>query len=211
MNTATPGRVHASLIAVASVLVLNACSMNEPQAEPAPGSTVQIQADYAAYSTTDSLAEEATLIVEGTAIAAEPTVLTPRFEGDNPQENPLLGLSDEEKAEAIKETDAIPATAITVRADVVHRGAVKAGQEFVVVQTGGVIDGVTYDVDGEADLAAGEQYLLFATDSFDGKYAVLGGAAGAYEASGTETFTATAPDVAPAAKLTSSEVDSLVD
>lgn len=211
METPIRSRIHVGCTVLASILAVSACSTGQPTTEPAPGSTVQIQADYVAYGTTEALAGDATLIVEGTAVATEPTVLTPRFKGDTPRENPLVGLSDEEMERAIEETEAVPATAITMRADVVYRGSVEPGEEFVVVQTGGVVDGVTYDVDGEADLSVGDEYLLFATDGFDGTYAILGGSAGAYVADATnaERFVATAPEIAPAPELTSTDVDSL--
>lgn len=197
-----------ALFAGTVVLTLSACS--SPASEPTAGSTVQLQADYPSYDTS-GLVAESTLVVEGTALATESTVLTPRYEGDTPEENPLLGLSEEELEAALQEEDAVPATAVTFRADVVHRGAVDPGQEVTIVQTGGVIDGVTYQVVGEVMLAPGEGYLVFAADSFDGAFAILGGSAGIYVASGDGAFTAAAPDVAPAPQFTSSEVASLTE
>lgn len=197
-----------TLLTGAAVLALAACSTTT--SEPAEGSTVQLQADYPSYDT-DSLIEEATLIVEGTALATEPTVLMPRYEGDTPEENPLLGLSEEEKKKAIEQDDGIAATAITFRVDVVHKGVVEPGQEVTIIQTGGVIDGVTYQVEGLVMLATGESYLLFATDSFDGAFALLGGSAGTYLSSGNGVFTAVTPDTAPVQRFTTSEVASLTE
>jgi hypothetical protein len=197
-----------TLLAATTVLALSACSTTT--SEPAAGSTVQLQADYPSYDTR-SLIKEATLIVEGTVLATEPTVLTPRFEGDSPEENPLLGLSEEEKKRAIASDDGVAATAVTFRVDVLHRGVVKQGQKIIVIQTGGVIDGVNYHVEGEAMLAAGESYLLFATDSFDGAYAILGGSAGTYLSSRDGIFIAAAPEVAPSERFTTSEVASLTE
>lgn len=186
------------LLTGAALLALSACS------DPVP-----LQADYPSYDT-QGLVEEATLIVEGTALSTEHTVLTPRYEGDTPEENPLLGLSEEEKQRAIEQDDGVAATAVTFRVDVVHHGAVKPGQEVTVIQTGGVVDGVTYQVEGEVILDTGESYLLFATDSFDGAFAILGGSAGTYLSSGDGVFTAVAPEVAPEQQFTSSHVASLV-
>ncbi|MEV0954202.1 hypothetical protein [Promicromonospora sp. NPDC050249] len=197
-----------TLLTGAVVLVLSACS--SPTGEPTAGSTVQLQADYPSYDT-PGLVAGSTLVVEGAALATEPTVLTPRFEGDTPEENPLLGLSEEELEAALQEEDAVPATAVTFRADVVHQGSVEPGQEITIVQTGGVVDGVTYQLEGATMLTPGEDYLLFATDSFDGAFAIVGGSAGVYIASGDGVFAAAVPEVAPAQQFTSSEVASLTD
>lgn len=197
-----------TLLTGAAVLALSACS--SATNEPAAGSTVELHADYPSYDT-PGLVAESTLIVEGTALATEPTALTPRFEGDTPEENPMLGLSEEELKAAMQEDDAVAATAVTFRADTVHHGAVEPGQEITIIQTGGVIDGVTYEVPGEQMLTVGEDYLLFATDSFDGAFAILGGSAGTYVASGDDTFTAAVPENAPAPQFTRSQVASLTE
>ncbi|WP_369369844.1 hypothetical protein AB1046_13620 [Promicromonospora sp. Populi] len=197
-----------ALLVGAVVLALSACSSSA--GEPTAGSTVQLQADYPSYDTPGLIAESV-LVVEGTAVATEPTVLTPRHEGDTPEENPLLGLSEEEVEAAMQDDDAVPATAVTFRVDVVHRGAVEPGQEVTIVQTGGVVDGVTYQVVGDVMLAAGDDYLLFGTDSFDGAFAILGGSAGTYITSGEGVFAAAAPETAPAPEFTSVEVASLTE
>lgn len=197
-----------TLLAGAAALALTACSTSP--GEPTAGSTVQLQADYPVYDQA-TLVEEATLIVEGEVVATEPTVLTPRYEGDTPEENPLLGLSEAEKKQALEEAEGVPATAVTFRADVVHHGTVAPGQEVLVVQTGGKIDGVDYVLEGGFMLVTGERYLLFATDSFDGAYAILGGSAGTFRSTGSDTFAAVAPDVTPFSELSAAQVDELTE
>ncbi|MEK8229173.1 hypothetical protein NKG05_29505 [Oerskovia sp. M15] len=103
------------------------------------------------------------------------------------------------------------ATAVTLRVDVVHQGEVIPGQEVTVLQSGGVVDGVTYQAAGDVPLTSGERYLLFAGDGFEGMYYVLGGSAGTYLASEGGVFTAAAPDAAPFEQLTSSEITALAD
>jgi hypothetical protein len=197
-----------TVLAGAAALLLGACATSP--GGPTAGSTVQLQADYPTYDQA-TLVQEATLIVEGEVVATEPTVLTPRYEGDTPQENPLLGLSEDEQKKALEDADGVPATAVTFRADVVHHGTVTPGQEILVVQTGGTIDGVDYVLEGEVMLTPGENYLLFATDSFDGAYAILGGSAGTFRSTGKDTFTAVAPEVTPFAELDTTQVAQLID
>ncbi len=193
------------LLAGVVLLVLGGCSAPSGSVG---GRTVQVQADYPGYDTA-GLVEEATLVVEGTALATEYTVVEPRYEGDDPEENPLAGLSEEEKQDALDGAAGVAATAVTFRVDVVHRGQAQPGQEVTVMQTGGVIDGVTYEVEGEVPLEVEQAYLLFARDGFDGAFTVLGGSAGTYIAAEDGVFTAVDPDVAPTQQLTSAEVAAL--
>ena len=60
-------------------------------------------------------------------------------------------------------------------------------------------------------LAKGERYLLFATDSFDGAYAILGGSAGTFRSTESDTFAAVAPDVTPFSELSAAQVDQLTE
>ncbi len=196
-------------LAGASTVVLAACS-GDPAGSPEPGSTVEMMADYVVYDER-SLVEDATLIVEGTPLSFEDRVITPRFEGDTPEENPLLGLSEEEKKKAIAEADGVPVTVVTFRVDVVHRGDVQPGDEITINQVGGVVDGVTYVLADEVKLEAKQNYLLFATDDLDGAYAILGGSAGTYVDGGDKTFVAAEPEMAPFQTLTSPEVDTLTE
>ncbi|MDR0627367.1 MAG: hypothetical protein LBG11_08965 [Bifidobacteriaceae bacterium] len=179
--------------------------------QPPAGSTVELQADYPSYDT-DGLFGAATLIVVGTAIGSESTVVTPRYEvGDSPEDDPWFGLSDEEREHALAELQdaGIAATAVTFRVDAAYRGEVGPGQEITIMQTGGVLDGVDYQVSGETELAVGSSYLLFAKDSFDGAFAILGGSVGTYISSSDGGFAATATDSAAAGSFTASEVESL--
>lgn len=189
-----------SLVVVGvAVLSLTACS-----------STVQLAGDYPSYDER-GLVDEATLIVEATALSAKYTVLTPRYEGTTPEENPLLGFSDDEKRRAIDESDGIAVTVVTLRIDDVYKGAAQAGRSIEIVQTGGVIDGTTYVADDEPALVTGEHYLLFATDSFDGAFVILGGSAGMFTASGGDNFTPVNPDVAPFSTIHRSELERLIE
>lgn len=190
------------IVVVLMTLTLGGCSSEMPP------STVQMQADYPSYDER-TLVAEATLIVEGTVLAAESTVLAPRYEGDTPEENPQLGLSEDEKEQALQHDDGVAATAVTMRVDVSHRGSAETGQEIMVLQTGGVIDNVDYRVESEVRLIVGKSYLLFATDSYDGAFAILGGSAGTYLATDDGGFTAVNPSVAPFEGLDSAGVEEL--
>lgn len=185
-------------IACAAMLTLSACM-----------SPVQMMGDYPSY-TERSLVAESTLIVEGVAIASESTVITPRFEGDTPEENPILGLSEEEQREAMEDADGVPARAVTVAVEVVHQGDVTPGEEITIVQTGGTVGGVSYSVDNEPPLSVGDSYLLFATDGFDGTFVILGGSAGMYVASDDDAYTPVNADVAPFSRLTPADLGRLL-
>lgn len=166
--------------------------------------------DYPSY-TERSLVSEATLIIQGIAVASESTVITPRFDGDTPEENPILGLSEDEKRQAIEDADGVAATAVTVAVEVVHRGDVAPGEQITIVQTGGTIGGVSFTVDNEPPLSVGDSYLLFATDGFDGTFVILGGSAGMYVASDGDAYTPVNADAAPFARLTPADLERLLD
>lgn len=180
-------------------LTLGACS--SATTEP----IVQMQADYPSYDQR-SLVTEATLIVEGTVLGVENTVLTPRYEGDNPEENPMVGLTEDEKRRAMEQDEGVAATAVMMRVDELYKGSAKQGQKITIFQTGGVIDNVEYKVEGEVKLAVGQSYLLFAADSFDGAFSILGGSAGTYLSTGDGVFTAVSESVAPFKELSSADV-----
>jgi hypothetical protein len=187
--------------------VLAGCSADQV-GDPENGSTVAMTGDYIAYDER-SLVEDATLVVEGTPLSFEDRMIAPQFEGDTPEENPLLGLSEEDKEKAIAEASGVPVTVVTFRVDVVHKGDVQPGDEITINQIGGVIDGVTYVQADEVMLEAKQNYLLFATDDLDGAYAVLGGSAGMYVDAGDSTFAAAKPEMAPFETLTAPEVGTL--
>ena len=171
--------------------------------------TVQGSGDYPTYDE-KSLAETATLVVEGTVLSTEDTVLTPRYEGDSPEENTMYGLSDEEKKRAMEQDDAVAATAVTLQVTAVHRGDTKIGATVVVIQTGGTIDGVVYEAQEEPKLKVSNDYLLFDKDCFNGTFVILGGSAGMFAATGDGGFRAVNADMAPFKEISSNEVDALL-
>lgn len=201
MRTMAERRPLLALLAAAVALALSACA--------SAGPVVQMQADYPSYDTPESLLAEATIIVEGTVIGTETTVLLPRFEGDTAEENPYQGVPADEQQKAIEKDGGVPGTVVSLRVDAVHLGEVSVGDEVTFIQTGGVIDGVRYEVAGEANLTTNSHYLLFGADSVDGAFAVLGGAAGAYGVDG-DAFVAQSPEAAPVEKLTRSELQELM-
>lgn len=204
-------RIHQALtVATAAVALLTSCAAS-PAGEPAPETTVQVMVDYPAYDD-DGLLDEATLIVEGTVVSSVAAWRPPtEADGDTPEENPQLGLSEEEKAAALAGDRGVVTTSVTFRVDTVHRGSVTAGQEITVLQTGGTVDGVTYRVDAEPPLQTQQHYLLFGvgTHGVDDAFVIIGGSAGAYASTGDGTFAAMNPTMAPFQTITRAEVISL--
>ncbi len=169
-------------------------------------STIEMHGDYLVYDTPAAMAAQATIVIEATVVGKEPMVLTPRYDPDNP-DDPYHYVPDEVRDEDIARDAGIPAEAVSLRVDAVYFGDATVGDTVVFVQTGGVVGDVRYRVDGEPDLMQGQKYLLFGTDSFDGRFAVLGGASGAFQASG-EVFLASS-EHAPAERLTRAQVREL--
>lgn len=170
--------------------------------------TVFSTGDYPWYDEEDLVAQ-ATVVVTGTPVSSEPTVLTPRFEGDNPEENPLVGLSEEEIERAIAEAEGVPATAVTFKVDESYRGPFEPGQEITVVQTGGTVGNTTYVIDQEPPLEEGERYLLFMRAGFDETFVILGGSAGMF-AEADDAFVPVLEESSPFTRLTREDLDSIL-
>jgi hypothetical protein len=200
-------RVQLLIGATAAVALLSTCAVNP---SPSTGAMVEMMADYPSFDE-NQLAESADLIVEGTALSSRGTVLTAHYEGDTEQENPMHGLTAEEQKNAITDDVVVPATAVTFRVDVVHKGPVQAGQEIVILQTGGAFDGVTHAVREEEPLQVDSSYLIFAGEGNDGAYFILGGSAGSYIWDGNEAFVAVNPDVAPFLQIDSAEAKAMTN
>lgn len=201
-----------ALTACVALTFLTACAEKKADNQVPEGATVHLSADYPSYGSND-LVRRSSVIVEGTVLSTKSTVILPRFEEESASpNNPLYGLSEEEKAKVKAEAEKhpVPATEVSVRVESVRKGDVKAGQIITIVQTGGVLDGVTYVVDEEKPLAPGKRYLLFGTDSFDGKFVILGGSAGTYIRSGEDSFASVDPRRAPFATVNNESVEELI-
>jgi hypothetical protein len=173
------------------------------------GAVVGMQGDYPAYSQA-SLVGEATLVIEGTVVSREATVLLPIYEGRTPQENPMLGASKDEIEQAIKADGGVPATVVTIAVNQVHRGDIKPGSSVRVLQTGGHVGGVDYQVDGEVPLTDKSKYLVFLRESRDGAFVILGGSAGAFRDAGDGKFMPISTAMAPFDVLSAATVDALL-
>ena len=114
---------------------------------------MELFADYPVYDSA-TIVQESAIIVEGNVVSTEPTVLTPRYDGDSPEENALVGLTEEEKAKAISQNGGVAGTLVHLHVNKVHKGAVNAGDEIVIVQIGGTQDDVLYVVEGTTVLQA---------------------------------------------------------
>lgn len=204
-------RVVPTLFAVLSVVSLAGCASSVPDA--AETEVVHFHADYPPYDQV-SLIRDAVLIVEGTVVSVSPTTMAPRIVGDTGTEeaNPFAGLSEEELrvAEGELRDAGIPGALVTVKADAVIKGEVRPGEEFVILQTGGVQDGVEYRNEHAPILTPSDTYLIFAQASLDGRYAIVGGPAGMYRAQGDGRFSAVVPDMAPFATVDAEQVAALV-
>lgn len=182
-------------------VVLTGCSSPAPGPAPTEQQVVQFMSDYPSYDQS-SLFKAADLIVEGSPVKFEYAFVEPRYEGGTPEENPLLGLSEAEIKAIIDQDRGVPCTFVTFRVTTAHKGDVSPGQEVVIIETGGEIDGVAYEPVGATPMAAGHNYLVFAAHSFDGEYATLG-PAGVYQEIEPNKFQALDKTIAPFEQLTS--------
>jgi hypothetical protein len=171
-------------------------------------SSASLMGDYPSY-TEKTLLADAEIIVEGTVVGQEATVLKPRFEGETAEENPLFGLSDSEIRAALSSGDGVPATLFTLRVEFSHEGPARDGETITIVQTGGKVNGVDYVIDAEPPLKVGEKYLLFAREGHQDVFVILGGSAGMLVESTAGRFEAVLPERSPYQVLTRELVSNL--
>lgn len=168
--------------------------------------------DYPSY-TEETLVAEATVVETGTPVLSEPYLLKPSdegYQGDDPQQNPMAGFSEEEIQRAIDESEGVEGTAVTFLIDTSYRGTLEPGQEVTVVQTGGGSGNTVHVVEQEPPLQKEERYLLFMSESrIDGAFVILGGSAGMY-AEDDDAFVPVRAESAPFARLTNADLESLL-
>ncbi|SDD30051.1 hypothetical protein SAMN05216410_3143 [Sanguibacter gelidistatuariae] len=194
---------HLVIVVIAVLAGLGACSPQEPE-------VVHMIADYPPYDLA-GLYGEAALVVEGRVVSTASTLLLPQPpEGDTPEENPLLGLSDDEIKQALSSDNGVPATEVRFEVTVVHHGDATPGDIVTFNQTGGRVDSTLYVDDAVPLVVSGSDYLLFLGQTGD-RLNILGGSAGLYEPSGAGTFTAVNPDHAPIAQLSVDDLSRALD
>lgn len=163
-------RTRAGLPALA-LLALGALAACGTAADDAPGGgprateTVVMMADYLVYLTARELDEAADTVVRGIVRSSETGLerLVPDMSSDDPQINPLAGLSEEEIDAHLARSDAYVATTHSLEVTEVLQGDVEVGGTVTVQQIGGTHDGVSYVVPGIEQLSVGQEYLLVTT------------------------------------------------
>ncbi|GAA1172721.1 hypothetical protein [Nesterenkonia xinjiangensis] len=189
--------------AVLGALLTGCSTKEEPEHQG-----VALEPDFPSYDTS-GLVGDADAIVTGTVTASEAAVLTPDQGGESAEANPLMGLSEEERRHAMEE-GGVPATAFTLAVDTVAKGDIAPGDDVVVIQTGGVVDGVTHEAAGVVLMSAGTEYLIFAGEGPGGTFHVLGGPAGLYQGT-ADSFEQVSPEAAPFDEIPAADVETLAD
>ena len=174
--------IAATHLAVASLLFVGlaaGCSDAGSSQDFSGLPVVELHADYPSFDAA-ALDRDSRVIFEGIALESRGALRYPTFAGDTPEENPLLGLDEREYALAMASLTPIPITETTFRVTAAYRGDLATGDEVVITQTGGVLEGVRYVLQSDPPFSIGESYLLFGANSVGDAYYVLGGSAGMY-------------------------------
>lgn len=160
------------VVAVSAMFALAGCSNSDL--------IVVLQPDYPAYESVGALSAAADLVVEVVIGESADDILTPTYEGDDPEANPLAGS---ENTPNPKE-GAVPITVFDATVQAVYNGDAKAGDQIKIKQLGGTIDGADYTVDSTVPLKKGDTVLLFLATYPDSAASILGGDAGYFTLDG---------------------------
>ncbi|QIK84556.1 hypothetical protein [Sanguibacter sp. HDW7] len=155
-------------LALLTLGALAACG-SAPDDAPGGGArateTVVMAADYPVYLTARELDEVADTVVRGIVRSSETGFerLVLDTSSDDPQLNPLAGLSEDEIDAYLARNDGYVATTHSLEVTEVLQGDVGVGDTVTVQQIGGTHDGVSYVVLGIEQLSVGREYLLVTT------------------------------------------------
>ena len=114
----------------------------------------------------------------------------------------VVGIIGAHRTEFDQLAPNLPTTLYQVTVQLTVRGA--SPKTIIVTQTGGLINGTMYHVDGDPMMQTGERSLLFLKHvvggPYDGSYFVIGGPTGRYDVQSDDTVTS--PGVSVAAGTT---------
>lgn len=172
-----------------AIPLLAACgSASTSSSSPTAATTVSVNADYPEYESVEEGTAAADLIIAGTILTSRDDTLKPEtVDSTDPAINPQAGTEDEPSDDAATDVP-VTITDVRVRSVLAGTGA-HADQTIEVSQTGGLLDGVTYQVDGAEDLSAhhGEELVLLLTSTGSGRpYVLINPQQGAYTADGSK-------------------------
>ncbi len=175
--------------------------------DPSAVTSVSIAVDGPSYSSIADLAKASVAVAKVEIIRSESQLEYPNFDSDDPMINPYIGTGETPSAAEIEEM-AIPVTLHHVRVTSVEAGSLHSGDEIVILELGGVVDGVTYEVSDLPKL--NQEQLLFLNATPTGKYETVAGGQGRFIPDSQGGYvSATSPDLSiDAAGL--SELPSLI-
>lgn len=161
--------------------------------DPSDVTSVSIAVDGPWYSSLADLAKASVAVAKVEIIGSESQLEYPNFDSDDPMINPYVG-TDETPSDAEIEAMAIPVTLHHVRVTSVEAGSLYPGDEIVISELGGVVDGVNYEVSDLPELS--QDQLLFLNVRPDGKYETVAGGQGRFVPDSAGGYvSATSPDL----------------
>lgn len=156
----------------------------DPQQEQ-PSVTAYIETDGPSYESVEELARNSVAIVTVDILGSESALEYPSFDSDDPMINPYAGTGETPSREEL-EAMATPVTLHRVTVTAVAGGSLRPGDEIVILELGGVVDGVDYEIADMPSLSADQ--LLFLDTTPKGRYFTVGGGQGRFNPDGKGGF-----------------------
>lgn len=177
-----------SLFSAVAIVAVGACSSSsdEEKSTDDPPSAVQYQMDWAEYKSVEDLsqqAQRAVLVDLGPGVG---TWDTPDYSSEDPRINPYAGTGHTPSQKEIQEAS-LPVTQFSAKVVDASHGSdsapdIESGNEIIIQQPGGLVDGELYEIVGSEPLKEGDRVLLFirASPLAPSVHIILGGPAGTF-------------------------------
>lgn len=161
--------------------------------DPTEITSVSIMVDELWYSSVADLAKASVAVAKVEIVRSESQLEYPNFDSDDPMINPYIGTGETPSDEEL-EAMATPTTIHHVRVISVVAGSLHPGDQIVIAELGGLVDGVNYEVSDRPALS--QDQLLFLNERPDGKYDTVAGGQGRFVPDGQGGYvSATSPEL----------------
>lgn len=167
--------------------------------------TAHMEIDGPSYSSWEELAAASVAVVSVEIQGSESGLEYPNFDSDDPLINPYAGTGRTPSPQEIEDM-ALPVTLTRAKISAVMAGDLYAGDEIVILELGGLVNGIKYEVTDVESLREGQLLFLIATP--DGRYQTAGDGQGRFNPDGIGGFVSSA---SPEIRITAAEMATLTE
>ncbi|MBB1508223.1 hypothetical protein [Tessaracoccus sp. MC1756] len=199
------------------VLTLTACTATSPSASPSgaptqtpappsPTATVVVLASPVFYETIGDMAAKSDAMVSVRIVGSHGEMVLPDYSPDDPLINPYAGTAQTPSGAELRGLGT-PSTVYDAVVTESFAGNLEAGDQIEILEVGGVVDGVAYEVGGTPELTSDLPDLLFLVGvDKHGRYVTAGMAQGRFKERGPGQYRSMDPALPELALNSASEM-----